>query len=231
MPRAPALRQPAAVERPTPRSSPPRYGCGWGDRADPGPGRGGGRGFGRHPDAETYTSQPGLGPVLGARVLAEFGDDPHRHTDTTARRKYAGPFPITRACGRKAVVLARYARNRRLGDAMHQGAFGALTASPGPRLLRHPPRPAAPATTPPYANSPTASSATASSAIASSASSTAASQPEPATTRPLPGPSTPSPLDTPAHGTSDGSYERCALVAVGAPDAVILDLSSRGRRQ
>jgi hypothetical protein len=53
----------------------------------------------------------------------------------------------------------------------------------------------------------------------------------PATTSPLPGPSTPSPLDTAAHGTSDGSYERCAHVAVEAPDAVILDLSSRGRRQ
>ena len=32
--------------------------------------------FGRHPDAEIYRSQPGMGPVLGARVLAEFGDDP-----------------------------------------------------------------------------------------------------------------------------------------------------------
>ena len=35
--------------------------------------------FGRHPDAEIYLSQPGLGAVLGARVLAEFGDDPHRY--------------------------------------------------------------------------------------------------------------------------------------------------------
>jgi transposase len=32
--------------------------------------------FGRHPDAEILASQPGLGPILGARVLAEFGDDP-----------------------------------------------------------------------------------------------------------------------------------------------------------
>src|SRR5262245_3553920 len=31
--------------------------------------------FGKHPHAEIYLSQPGLGPVLGARVLAEFGDD------------------------------------------------------------------------------------------------------------------------------------------------------------
>src|SRR5512133_987783 len=33
------------------------------------------QGFGRHPDAEIYRSQPGLGDILGARVLAEFGDD------------------------------------------------------------------------------------------------------------------------------------------------------------
>ena len=37
--------------------------------------------FGRHPDAEIYASQPGLGVILGARVLAEFGDDPHRFAD------------------------------------------------------------------------------------------------------------------------------------------------------
>src|SRR4051794_36546842 len=30
--------------------------------------------FGAHPAAEIILSQPGLGPILGARVLAEFGD-------------------------------------------------------------------------------------------------------------------------------------------------------------
>ncbi|MGW4734392.1 IS110 family transposase, partial [Streptomyces shenzhenensis] len=35
--------------------------------------------FGRHPAAEIIRSQPGLGAVLGARVLAEFGDDPARY--------------------------------------------------------------------------------------------------------------------------------------------------------
>jgi hypothetical protein len=89
--------------------------------------------FGRHPDAEIYTSQPGLGVVLGARVLAEFGDDPHRYRDAKARKNYAGTSPITRASGRKSVVLARYARNRRLGDAVHQWAFCALTTSLGAR--------------------------------------------------------------------------------------------------
>ena len=91
------------------------------------------QGFGQHPDAEIYTSQPGLGVVLGARVLSEFGDDPHRYHDAKARKNYAGTSPITRASGRKTVVLARYARNRRLGDAIHQWAFCALTSSPGAR--------------------------------------------------------------------------------------------------
>ncbi|MET8698022.1 transposase [Kitasatospora sp. NPDC004723] len=42
--------------------------------------------FGRHPDAEIIRSQPGLGPTLSARVLAEFGDDPHRYASAKARK-------------------------------------------------------------------------------------------------------------------------------------------------
>jgi hypothetical protein len=90
-------------------------------------------GFGRHPDADIVTSQPGLGPILGARVLAEFGDDHDRYADAKARKNYAGTSPITRASGTRRVVLARYARNRHLADATHQWAFCALTASPGAR--------------------------------------------------------------------------------------------------
>jgi transposase len=90
-------------------------------------------GFGRHPDVEIYLSQPGLGPVLGARVLAEFGDDPTRYADPKARKNYSGMAPITRASGTKRVVLARYARNRRLADALYQQAFTALNSSPGAR--------------------------------------------------------------------------------------------------
>jgi Transposase/Transposase IS116/IS110/IS902 family len=89
--------------------------------------------FGQHPDAEIITSQPGLGVVLGARVLAEFGDDKDRYAHAKARRNYAGTSPITKTSGTRRVVLARYARNKRLGDALHQQAFTALTASPGAR--------------------------------------------------------------------------------------------------
>jgi transposase len=89
--------------------------------------------FGRHPDAEIVLSQPGLGAVLGARVLAEFGDDPQRYADAKARKNYAGTSPVTRASGKKKAVLARHVRNRHLADALHQQAFCALTASPGAR--------------------------------------------------------------------------------------------------
>jgi len=90
--------------------------------------------FGRHPDAEIYRSQPGLGDLLGARVLGEFGDDPDRYDGARARKNYAGQAPITRASGKKRVVLARHIRNRRLADALHQQAFCALSASPGARI-------------------------------------------------------------------------------------------------
>jgi len=89
--------------------------------------------FGRHPDAEIILSQPGLGPILGARVLAEFGDDPHRYTDAKARKNYAGTSPITRASGKKKIVVARYVHNDRLIDALMTQAFSALNASPGAR--------------------------------------------------------------------------------------------------
>jgi transposase/transposase IS116/IS110/IS902 family protein len=89
--------------------------------------------FGRHPDAEIYVSQPGLGSVLGARVLAEFGDDPCRYADGKARRNYAATSPITRASGKKKVVAARFIHNDRLVDALNAQAFAALKKSPGAR--------------------------------------------------------------------------------------------------
>jgi transposase len=89
--------------------------------------------FGRHPAAEIYLSQPGLGAVLGARVLGEFGDDPDRYADAKSRKNYAGTSPITRQSGRQKFVLARYVHNDRLLDALGRQAFTALTASPAAR--------------------------------------------------------------------------------------------------
>lgn len=89
--------------------------------------------FGQHPDAEIILSQPGLGPILGARVLAEFGDDRNRYTSAKARKNYAGTSPITRASGRKKTVTARFVHNDRLIDALITQAFASLQTSPGAR--------------------------------------------------------------------------------------------------
>jgi transposase len=93
--------------------------------------------FEKHPDAEIYGSLPGLGIVLGARVLSEFGDDRTRFAHPKARKNYAGSSPITKTSGKSRVVLARMARNRRLADACHQWAFCALTPSAGARDYYH----------------------------------------------------------------------------------------------
>jgi hypothetical protein len=64
--------------------------------------------------------------TLGARVLGEFGDDPNRYADAKSRKNYTGTSPITKASGRSHVVLARYARNKRLADACQMWAFASL---------------------------------------------------------------------------------------------------------
>jgi transposase len=91
--------------------------------------------FGQHPDAEIYRSQPGMGAILGARVLGEFGDDPHRYASAKARKNYAATSPITRASGKKKVVAARWIHNDRLLDALMAQAQSALNASPGARAF------------------------------------------------------------------------------------------------
>jgi transposase len=89
--------------------------------------------FEQHPDAAIYRSLPGLGVVLGARALGEFGDDPNRYADSKSRKNYAGTSPRTVASGKKRAVLARHVRNRRLYDAIDQWAFCALSNSEGCR--------------------------------------------------------------------------------------------------
>ena len=89
--------------------------------------------FDQHPDARIYRSQPGLGAVLAARVLAEFGDDPGRYQGARARKNYAATSPITRQSGKMTKVAARFVHNDRLIDAVCRQAQGALSGSPGAR--------------------------------------------------------------------------------------------------
>ena len=91
--------------------------------------------FEQHPDTDILRSLPGLGVILGARVLGEFGDDPNRYATAKSRRNYAGTSPLTRASGTKRAVFARFIRNRRLADAIDQWAFCSLTQSLGCRAF------------------------------------------------------------------------------------------------
>ncbi len=47
--------------------------------------------FETHPDADICRSLPGLGVILGARVLGEFGDDPNRYTSAKCRKTTPEP--------------------------------------------------------------------------------------------------------------------------------------------
>ena len=89
--------------------------------------------FNQHPDAGIITSFPGLGPLTGARVLAEIGDDRSRFQDAKGLKAYAGAAPITRASGKTRSVTHRRIKNNRLNAAGYIWAFSALTASPGAR--------------------------------------------------------------------------------------------------
>ncbi|MEU5547806.1 transposase [Streptomyces sioyaensis] len=76
---------------------------------------------------------PGIAEITGARVLAEFADDPTRYASAKARKNYAGTSPITRASGTARTVQARFVRNNRLADALQRQAFCALRSSPAAR--------------------------------------------------------------------------------------------------
>ncbi|GAA2639160.1 hypothetical protein GCM10010307_38240 [Streptomyces vastus] len=87
--------------------------------------------FPQHPDAEIILSFPGLGVQLGARVLAEVGDDRQRFADARGLKAYAGSSPVTRASGKKSSITRRWVKNNRLNHAGYLWAFSAITASPG----------------------------------------------------------------------------------------------------
>ena len=114
--------------------------------------------FGQHPNAEIYRSQPGLGAVLAARVLGEFGDD-HRPLHHCGRARTTPAPARSPASPASEARVARYARNNRLADALHQQAFSALRASAGARAYYDHCAPAVSAIMPRCASSPTAWSA------------------------------------------------------------------------
>jgi transposase len=93
-----------------------------------------GEAFAQHPDADIITSFPGVGPLTGARVLGEIGDDRARFRDARGLKAYAGSAPITVASGKSVVVHHRKVKNQRLAAAGYVWIFGAL---PSPQVKQH----------------------------------------------------------------------------------------------
>jgi len=107
--------------------------------------------FSQHPDAGIITSFPGLGPLTGARVLAETGDDRSRFTDAKGLKACAGAAPITRASGKTLPVLHRRVKNQRLAAAGYIWAFPPSPPHPAPEPTTTAAKPPETATPPPSA--------------------------------------------------------------------------------
>jgi hypothetical protein len=89
------------------------------------------RTFRTHPDAPVMLSFLGIGPGVGARLLAEIGDDRTRFATAGGLKAYAGSAPITRASGKRKYVGRRFVKNNRLDHTGRLWAFATLTHSPG----------------------------------------------------------------------------------------------------
>ena len=72
---------------------------------------------------------------MGPRCVASGPTGDH-YIPVTDRSwvSYTGTAPITRASGKHRIVLARFARNRRLADTLYQRVFSSLTRVPTPAL-------------------------------------------------------------------------------------------------
>src|SRR6266545_2256634 len=97
--------------------------------------------FGLHPDIEIYSSLPGLGPILGARVLAEFGDARplrRRQSPQELRRHRTHHQTVGKGeDGARPLHPQRSARQRTRPPSRRSHAARPLR----PRLLRRTPRP------------------------------------------------------------------------------------------
>jgi transposase len=122
--------------------------------------------FESHPDADIYLSQPGLGDVLGARVLGEFGDDPNRYTDAKSRKNYAGTSPLTVASGKNAPCWPATCATSASTTRSTCGHSVPYRPAPAPAPSTTNTAPPAIATTRPYAYWVTASSASCTAAYA-----------------------------------------------------------------
>ena len=145
--------------------------------------------FDKHPDAEIIRSQPGLGVLVGARVLGEFGDDPNRYADAKARATTPAPHqsrlpPASSESYAPATSGTATSRTRAIGG---RSVPWANPLVPVPTTTSS--KPAGSNTTPPCEPWPTGSSASSTAAYDTASSTTrrppggTAKQPDPSSAR------------------------------------------------
>lgn len=83
-----------------------------------------------HPDARVIDSFPGLGTVLGARILGEIGDDRTRFATARGLKAFAGTAPITRASGTKTLITMRLSGTSGSGKPPTSGHFHSWRTHP-----------------------------------------------------------------------------------------------------
>lgn len=78
-------------------------------------------------DADLWMSVPGVGPVLGARLLAAFGPDRDRFELAEAVQALAGTSPVVYQSGKLKRVHMRRACDKHFRATVHQLAFTSLS--------------------------------------------------------------------------------------------------------
>jgi len=79
--------------------------------------------FAQHPDAPIFSSLPGAGPLLEAKLLVMFGDQRERFPSPAAIQALAGTCPVTDQSGKRRRVYFRKACNHDYRNTAQQFAM------------------------------------------------------------------------------------------------------------
>jgi len=83
----------------------------------------------KHPDSKLFTSLPGAGTILAARVLTEIGENRELHPHYSSLQCLAGTAPVTKSSGTYKVVKLRHSCKKGFRHTMQQLAFCSISRS------------------------------------------------------------------------------------------------------
>jgi len=83
-----------------------------------------------HADSSIFESLPGAGKRLAPRLLAEWGDDRTRYSETRSVQALAGTCPVPWKSGEYATVHMRFACLKPLRNALYQFAWQSTRYEP-----------------------------------------------------------------------------------------------------